>query len=294
MIPSGEIPIPQEVSEQKFTYEEVEGLLAEFNQKGIFGTLRAEQQELRTFFDSKQGYIAEDDESPTGTVLDMYKDALQEENPVTIRSSERERKNMIDVLEPGSRERAVLLAYYQISEETPWAEASGAICSRQIHKSESFPQSGVVGILEKLEGSVTQPEIFNSTREKLLEDLNLEVRKDPQTGWEFGGYITVRGPLESVRKVLLAMTELGGYDEDSGWKRVSQIALRKSLENRINMDLDILGENGKKKMVRIISFSVKPDGSIEISLGGGGNRTKFSEMETVFENAVAKAAEQET
>lgn len=285
MILSGETPVPQEVSEQKLTYEEVEGLLIELNQKGIFGTLRPELQGDRTFFDPDQGYIAEDDESPAGTVFDMYREALLEENPVATRNyyTEEERKNMIDALDPGSRKRMVLLSYYQISEETPWVEAVGAICGRQIHKSEDFPKHATIArVLEKIE---------RLPQEGWLRRLGFKIKKDPQTERGFGGYITLQGPLESARKVLLAMTELGGYDEGSGWKRSAQVALKKSLENRINMDLDILGDDDEKRMVRVISFPVRQDGSIEVSLGGGGNRTKFSEMETAFEDAVARAVE---
>ncbi|MBM4401844.1 MAG: hypothetical protein FJ044_01205 [Candidatus Cloacimonetes bacterium] len=154
MIPQGEVPIPEAVSEEKFTYEEVEDLLIELNQKGILGTLRPEVQDPGTFFDPEQGYIAEDDESPLGIVLDMYRDALIEGSSVTTKHlrSEEERKNMIEALAPGSRERQVLLAYYGISEETPWVEASVAIAGRQIHKSEDFPKYGTVSsVLGRLE-----------------------------------------------------------------------------------------------------------------------------------------------
>lgn len=142
----------QEGQQQEVNYDTVEQELSKL--KDVFEEFRSDVQNTGTFFDPEKGYVMEDDESETGNVLDAYREALIERNQDAIKSyfgNDDRIQAVIDVLEPGSFSRQVLLAYCKLDENTPWNTAQNNISIIQSYKNENFPDYNITSnVLKRL------------------------------------------------------------------------------------------------------------------------------------------------
>ncbi len=120
--------------------DSIDSILTSLKNDNIFSYLRTAQIGFGNFFDPESGNLAEDDQSDTGNVLDMFLEALQEGDPAASKSLlEDEREKLKTALAPNSESRKVLLAYYAVDEETPWAETVNHIMDAQAYKNPDFP-----------------------------------------------------------------------------------------------------------------------------------------------------------
>lgn len=125
---------------------------------------------------------------------------------------------------------------------------------------------------------------------RLLDTLGIEVRKTPQSGERFGGFIILKGPLENVIEVVVQITKLGAYPGHR--QQAVERQIRRALPRGINnLDLNIPGEGEETKMVRLNSRARQE--TLEIEFGGGGNHTTFSEMDFAVTAATKKTLEQQ-
>lgn len=187
-------------NEAEPSLETIKAELVWFHRKGIFQQLRSEEQDERTFFNPNMGYITENDESPVGTVLDLYRTALIEKDPIAIRNycTDEEIQEMIDSLEPGSFKRQLLLAYYGIPEGLKWHnDAKQRISEKQRSKyADNFPSPNEVS--ETLANYQTLQRYKTNPPEK-YEILTGKIDAKP----------TIEITYDSVKDLLTDLNELG-------------------------------------------------------------------------------------
>jgi hypothetical protein len=124
---------------------EIEQILNEI--KPIYGILRANLLE-------EAGYLHQARSNPditTGEVFTAYRQRLRDLEPDIneLHAQEKvypnEAKTIKQALEPQSPQRAVLLAYYKLNEDSPWeGDGTNAIFNTQYHKRDGYPQPGLV------------------------------------------------------------------------------------------------------------------------------------------------------
>jgi hypothetical protein len=135
------MPNPTEKPEPEISPEMVEDTLIELNNSGVFMHIRTLINGDNNFFDTTKGYIQENDESSAGTILDMYLAAIEENVPLAVEDlKEPELKEAIKkAVATDSIERKILLAYWNLDENSPWYQAEKNITSYQTFKNENFP-----------------------------------------------------------------------------------------------------------------------------------------------------------
>lgn len=133
----------------EITEEEVEEALTLLGRKGIFASLRASQQEVRSFFDPSSGWVAEYEDSSVLNILNAFREAIVEDDPDAIKGlyTDQEKEDMVKALEPGSKKRAILLAYFNVSENESWNDESGKFSDRQSYKSDGFPSNSDIRVV---------------------------------------------------------------------------------------------------------------------------------------------------
>jgi len=132
-----------------------------------------------------------------------------------------------------------------------------------------------------------------STSEK-LKTLGVEMStRQPQNG-PYDGYISLSGTSQSL------LTNMFGFVDTSGvyGQGPRRLGVRKELERIFQrkdgtIDLLIPSQNGHEQMVRLITQKNQDD-SMRISLGGGGNLTRFEDMEHTFSTTVDQLVPQNT
>ena len=125
----------------------------------------------------------------------------------------------------------------------------------------------------------------SSLEDKLIQ-FGYEVSITPRTEGEdeYGGYINITGDTEQVRKLLIAVAEFNGA-YNPGYA-VNEIKKDIGTWSGPTFDISIKDADGKMKMIRVIAGAIGDRWNVQF--GGGGNLTKFEEMETALEKAVAQ------
>lgn len=117
------------------------------------------------------------------------------------------------------------------------------------------------------------------TLEEKLSRTGLRISETPP-------FFEVSGKAETVVELLKKIAEAGGCYGD-GYRLVN---IKRNLEkfNRqghSTIDIDVKNPQGEVRMVRVQTYGMDQAGNLDVTFGGGGNRTTLAEMRYALNKA---------
>ncbi len=144
----------------EFNFDLVENTLREMGSQGVMLRLRHYIQHNEFFggYEEDEGVVLPDDASAVGNVFSLLREQLISAQKGDTESyfyggrSDNVVSQLVKSLEEGAKERAILLAYFKLDENTPWFLAQHAITTIQRDKDPDFPDiSTTTEVFERLQ-----------------------------------------------------------------------------------------------------------------------------------------------
>ena len=108
----------------------------------VFRHLRKELSSNGSFLNIEDNDLL-DEETAVGLALTIFRDAILEGDKLAVRNLKlmelKDQNLLCRFLEEGCFERKVLLAYYGLNEESPWARGERSLSDKQSYQSKGFP-----------------------------------------------------------------------------------------------------------------------------------------------------------